>query len=166
MREGLNALPSERVAGIQTVSAATLDKPTPIASTAFTVLFAISFCHLLNDMMQSLLPAIYPKLKVDFGLSFGQIGRVYLVTLLAAVVAGSIGSTIALWRDSTYQTLALTVLVLVAWIAAGEAVAHGAFGAVWQGISTEVWAAGLSPRRTVLTRSRPSPFLASSPGPL
>src|SRR5471030_2356535 len=44
--------------------------------TSFTVLFAIGFCHLLNDMMQSLLPAIYPTLKAQFHLSFAQIGLV------------------------------------------------------------------------------------------
>jgi len=42
--------------------------------TAFTVLAAISVGHLLNDMMQSLLPAIYPMLKNSYGLNFGQIG--------------------------------------------------------------------------------------------
>ncbi|HWN37610.1 MAG TPA: MFS transporter, partial [Gammaproteobacteria bacterium] len=38
------------------------------ATTAFSVLAAISFCHMLNDMMQSLLPAIYPILKDNHGL--------------------------------------------------------------------------------------------------
>src|SRR5882672_1137022 len=46
--------------------------------TSFTVLGAIGFCHLLNDMMQSLLPAIYPNLKDQFHLSFAQIGLVTL----------------------------------------------------------------------------------------
>ena len=46
--------------------------------TSFTVLFAIGFCHALNDMMQSLLPAIYPTLKTEFHLSFAQIGLVTL----------------------------------------------------------------------------------------
>lgn len=44
------------------------------AKTAFPILAAISVCHLLNDMMQSLLPAIYPILKSNYGLDFGQIG--------------------------------------------------------------------------------------------
>jgi FSR family fosmidomycin resistance protein-like MFS transporter len=44
--------------------------------TAFTILGAITFCHLLNDTMQSLLPAIYPTLKANYGLSFGQIGLI------------------------------------------------------------------------------------------
>ena len=43
-------------------------------NTTFTVLFAIAFCHLLNDMMQAVIPAIYPNLKADFHLSFAQIG--------------------------------------------------------------------------------------------
>ena len=47
-----------------------------VQNTSFAVLFAISFCHLLNDMMQALLPAIYPSLKADFHLSFSQIGLI------------------------------------------------------------------------------------------
>jgi FSR family fosmidomycin resistance protein-like MFS transporter len=42
--------------------------------TAIGILTAISFCHMLNDMMQSLLPALYPMLKGSYHLSFGQIG--------------------------------------------------------------------------------------------
>ncbi len=52
--------------------------------TAFRVLVAISFCHLLNDMLQSVVPALYPVLKTAFGLDFGQIG---LITLTANVTA-------------------------------------------------------------------------------
>src|SRR5687768_1534459 len=48
-------------------------------TTAFAVLTALSFCHLLNDMMQSLLPAMYPILKTGLRLDFGQIGLVTLV---------------------------------------------------------------------------------------
>jgi len=42
--------------------------------TALGILVAISFCHLLNDMLQSLLPALYPMIKSSYGLSFAQIG--------------------------------------------------------------------------------------------
>jgi len=44
------------------------------AKASFSVLIAISFCHLLNDLMQSLLPALYPMLKSSYALSFGQVG--------------------------------------------------------------------------------------------
>lgn len=47
-------------------------------STVFPVLFAGAFCHLLNDLMQALLPALYPQLKEQFGLTFAQIGLVTL----------------------------------------------------------------------------------------
>ena len=50
---------------------ATGDKP---ATTTFSIIAAISVCHLLNDMLQSLLPAIYPILRENYGLDFGQIG--------------------------------------------------------------------------------------------
>lgn len=42
--------------------------------TSFTVLFAIAFSHLINDMLQSLLPALYPLLKTRYALDFSQIG--------------------------------------------------------------------------------------------
>ena len=53
-------------------------------STRYGVLGAISFSHLLNDMMQSLIVAIYPLLKGDFGLSFLQIGAITLTFQLTA----------------------------------------------------------------------------------
>ena len=48
-----------------------------------------------------------------------------LVTLVTALAAGSLGSTLALWREKTFQTLALTALALVFWILICEAVAVG-----------------------------------------
>ena len=47
--------------------------------TLFSILFAISFTHLLNDMMQSIIPSIYPIIKDKYGFSFGQIGMITLV---------------------------------------------------------------------------------------
>ncbi|WP_395697583.1 MFS transporter [Methylocella sp.] len=44
------------------------------AKTVFPVLWATSFCHLLNDMLQALLPAAYPILQQGFDLSFAQVG--------------------------------------------------------------------------------------------
>ena len=52
--------------------------------TAFAVLGAISFSHLLNDMIQSLILAIYPILKSGFALSFGQVGLITLTYQLTA----------------------------------------------------------------------------------
>ena len=57
---------------------------TPVASASLAILLAVSFCHLLNDVMQSLLAAIYPMLKHDYGLDFWQIG---LLTMAFQVTA-------------------------------------------------------------------------------
>ena len=72
--------------------------------TVFAVILAISFCHLLNDMMQSLLPAIYPNLKADFGLSFGQIG---IVTLVYQITASILQPLVGLYADRRPTPLAL-----------------------------------------------------------
>jgi FSR family fosmidomycin resistance protein-like MFS transporter len=72
--------------------------------TVFSVIVAISFCHLLNDMMQSLLPAIYPDLKTNFGLNFGQIG---IVTLCYQMTASILQPVVGLYADRHPTPLAL-----------------------------------------------------------
>ena len=56
-------------------------KPTVLA-----ILFAISFSHLLNDTIQSLIPAIYPLLKTSFHLSFVQVGLITLAFQMTASI--------------------------------------------------------------------------------
>ncbi len=74
--------------------------------TALLVLVAISFCHLMNDMMQSLLAALYPMLKVSYNLDFGQIG---LITLVFQVTASLLQPLVGLFTDRRPQTYALCV---------------------------------------------------------
>jgi len=62
----------------------------------FRVLTAVSFCHLLNDMVQSLLPSIYPILKSSFRLDFGQIG---LITLTYQITASLLQPFIGHYTD-------------------------------------------------------------------
>ena len=73
-------------------------------SAAFVVLAAISFCHLLNDLVVSLLPAIYPILKSAFDLSFGQIG---LITLVLQGVASLLQPLVGLYTDRKPQPYSL-----------------------------------------------------------
>ena len=47
-----------------------------IQKTVFSILFAISFAHLLNDLIQAIIPSVYPILKQKFGLSFSEIGLI------------------------------------------------------------------------------------------
>ncbi len=77
---------------------------TPEEKTAFAVLGAISFCHLLNDMVQSLIPAIYPILKDSFHLDFGQIG---LITLMFQVTASLLQPVVGLYTDKKSQPYSL-----------------------------------------------------------
>ena len=72
--------------------------------TVFRIIIAISCCHLLNDMMQSLLSAIYPNLKQQFGLSFAQIG---LVTLTYQITASLLQPLVGLYADKRPTPLAL-----------------------------------------------------------
>ena len=64
--------------------------------TAIGILAAISFCHMLNDMMQSLLPAMYPMLKGRYALSFGQIG---LLTFTFQFTASLLQPVIGAYAD-------------------------------------------------------------------
>jgi FSR family fosmidomycin resistance protein-like MFS transporter len=65
-------------------------------SAVFKILLAISFCHLLNDTVQSLIPAIYPLLKASFHLSFGQIG---LISLTLQLTASLLQPLVGLYTD-------------------------------------------------------------------
>lgn len=95
------------------------------------------------------------------GISPAQIGQAFAVCLVATLAAGSIGSTVALWREKTFQTLAITALVLVFWWALGELVAAGVLGRTWAGSDCQTWAVVISPFRAVLEATHPW-----SPAPL
>jgi FSR family fosmidomycin resistance protein-like MFS transporter len=86
---------------------ATMDAPAPVpaaATTALRILAAVSVCHMLNDMVQSLLPSIYPILKSSFRLNFGQVG---LLTLTYQVVASLLQPFIGLYTDRRPMPYAL-----------------------------------------------------------
>ena len=73
-------------------------------SASFSILGAITFCHLLNDLSTSLLLAIYPLLKTEFGLSFGQIG---LLTLVFQGTASLLQPAVGLYTDYRPQPYSL-----------------------------------------------------------
>ena len=68
------------------------------------ILFAISFSHLLNDTIQSLIPAIYPLLKTSFHLSFVQVG---LITLAFQMTASILQPFVGLYSDRRPQPYSL-----------------------------------------------------------
>jgi len=81
-------------------------KPKPAETTAVAVLGAVSFGHLLNDMMQSMLPALYPILKTSLGLGFGEIGR---ITLVYQMTASLLQPVVGLAADRKPQPYSLAV---------------------------------------------------------
>jgi FSR family fosmidomycin resistance protein-like MFS transporter len=74
------------------------------AETALGILGALSVCHLLNDMMQSLLPAIYPILKNTFRLDFVQVG---LITLTTQTTASLLQPVVGLYTDKRPKPFSL-----------------------------------------------------------
>jgi FSR family fosmidomycin resistance protein-like MFS transporter len=72
----------------------------------YKVLAAISICHLLNDMMSSLLPAIYPLLKSSFNLNFAQVG---LITLTYQTTASLLQPMIGFYTDKRPRPFSLPV---------------------------------------------------------
>jgi MFS transporter, FSR family, fosmidomycin resistance protein len=79
-------------------------QPGAAGQTTFAILAAISFCHLLNDMMQSLLPALYPMLKSSYALSFGEIG---LLTFTFQVTASLLQPIIGSYADRSPRPYSL-----------------------------------------------------------
>jgi FSR family fosmidomycin resistance protein-like MFS transporter len=89
----------------------TLEAPAPspaqaVQRTAVAVLLALTFSHLLNDLMQSLVVALYPMLKDSFGLSFAQIG---LITCTNQVTASLLQPVIGWYTDRRPLAYALSV---------------------------------------------------------
>jgi len=74
--------------------------------TSFAILGALSFCHFLNDMLQSLLPALYPLLKATYALDFGQIG---LLTLTFQMTASILQPLVGRYTDKRPMPYSLAI---------------------------------------------------------
>jgi FSR family fosmidomycin resistance protein-like MFS transporter len=70
------------------------------------ILLSLSFCHLLNDLIQSLIPALYPLLKTEFNLDFAQIG---LITLAFQLTASLLQPTVGFYPDKKPQPYSLAI---------------------------------------------------------
>ncbi len=116
--------------------------------TVFAILLAISFCHLLNDTVQSVIPAIYPMLKASFHLDFGQVG---LIALTLQLTASLLQPLVGLHMDKHPRPYSLAVgmgITTVGLLALAMAPTYGAVllaaGTVGmvRGISSRVIASG------------------------
>ena len=105
---------------MSTTSSAAAALPRPAPGASFRVLAAISAAHMINDMMQSLILAIYPVLKSEFSLSFGQVG---LITLTYQLTASLLQPLVGLYTDRRPVPFSLPIgmgftllgLLLLAW---------------------------------------------------
>ncbi|CAM4256246.1 MFS transporter [Bordetella muralis] len=97
-----HGVPASSAPATPTVSAASVTQ----SSTSFKVLGAISVAHMMNDMIQSILLAIYPMLKDSFNLSFSEIG---LITLTYQIAASLLQPGIGLYTDKRPTTYSLPI---------------------------------------------------------
>jgi FSR family fosmidomycin resistance protein-like MFS transporter len=105
------------------MSATTLEKPAALRpsreASLFQVLLAVTFCHMLNDMVQSLLPSVYPIFKGTFHLTFGQIGMIAFVNQVTASLLQPFVGHYTDQRPTTYSlpigmTVSLSGLLVLA----------------------------------------------------
>jgi len=86
--------------------------PAEAHTSAVAILFALSFCHLLNDSIQALIPAIYPLLKESFKLNFTQIG---LITLTFQMVGSVLQPVVGFYTDKFPRPYSLVFGMGVTW---------------------------------------------------
>ena len=60
------------------------EKDNILHKTIYSILFSISFAHLLNDLIQAIIPSVYPILKQNYHLTFTQIGLITFAFQLSA----------------------------------------------------------------------------------
>lgn len=71
---------------LSSTNASTIDGVSTAQKTVYPILFSIAFAHLINDLLQAVIPAAYPILKDNYNLTFTQIGLITLAYQLAASI--------------------------------------------------------------------------------
>jgi len=99
---------------------------------------------------------VFMSLLLVGGVNVSQIIAAFAVTVASAIAAGSLGSTIALWREKTFQALAMTALAIVALFAFSEVLIYLGSGQIFGGVDLAVWAKILSPWRSVVLATSPA----------
>jgi len=81
--------------------------PAPaVEKTVYPILFAIAFSHLLNDLLQIIIPSVYPLLKENYALSFTQIG---MITLVYQLTASLLQPVVGHYTDKKPQPFSLAI---------------------------------------------------------
>ncbi|KFF17716.1 MFS transporter [Flavobacterium hydatis] len=87
-------------------NSATIDSSVLVQKTVYSVLFSIAFAHLLNDLMQAVIPATYPILKDNFNLNFTQVG---LITFVFQLTASLLQPFIGFYTDKKPMPYSLVI---------------------------------------------------------
>jgi FSR family fosmidomycin resistance protein-like MFS transporter len=95
-----------RVAPVRAASVGAATLAGPAETTTFAILLSLSLCHLLNDLNQSLVPAMYPILKTSYHLDFAQIG---LITLAFQLTASMLQPVVGMVTDRRPMPYSLPV---------------------------------------------------------
>ncbi|CAD0000465.1 MFS transporter [Flavobacterium chungangense] len=77
-----------------------------VKKTTYSILFIISFSHLINDLLQAVVPSIYPLLKENFNLSFSQIG---IITFTYQIVASILQPFVGMYTDKKSKPYSLII---------------------------------------------------------
>lgn len=80
--------------------------PEIIQKTTYSILFIISFSHLINDLLQAVIPSIYPLLKDNFNLSFSQIG---IITFTYQIIASILQPFVGMYTDKKSKPYSLLI---------------------------------------------------------
>ncbi|MFK7768878.1 MAG: hypothetical protein AB8B55_16780 [Mariniblastus sp.] len=107
----------------------------------------------IGVMLITSLP-IFMLIVLFGGTSFEQVGWTFAVTVATSLAAGSLGAIVALWREKTFQTLALVAMVIVFWIGLFEGFRLAGFELF--GVSSEQIAGAASPIQAILAASHPT----------
>jgi FSR family fosmidomycin resistance protein-like MFS transporter len=86
-----------------------VSNPAFAQKTVYSILFSIAFAHLLNDLMQSVIPSSYPILKENFNLNFTQIG---LITFVYQLTASLLQPFIGFYTDKKPKPYSLVIGML------------------------------------------------------
>jgi FSR family fosmidomycin resistance protein-like MFS transporter len=81
-------------------------RPGTETGTTFAILLSLSLCHMLNDLNQSLVPALYPVLKTSYDLDFAQVG---MITLASQLTASMLQPVVGMVTDRRPQPFSLPV---------------------------------------------------------
>lgn len=135
--------------------------------TGFEVVAGKLVATLLTPMSMLLcgLP-LFLALPLLGGVSPQQVLGVFVVTAASVLLAGTVGTVVGMWREKTFQAIAMTVLILLMYVGLGEALA-GMISEVNVGgessaiASSESWALAASPLRSLQAASSPMAALSA-----